>query len=130
MTDNRASWKALSDYAWGSRENSYLIGKTAVGSALSTSGGKIFAGCNVEHRYRINDVHAEVNAISSMVAAGYKELSRIIVVSEEKKFTPCGSCLDWIIQFGGLDCEIAYQSGKDGEIIVFTARELMPHYPE
>ena len=125
----QVSWKTLANQAWKARENAYLIGKTAVGSSLLTPEGKIFSGCNVEHRFRINDVHAEVNAISTMVSNGHFKLSKIIVVSTRKKFTPCGACMDWIIQFGGLECEIGYQSGKDGEIIVYTAKDLMPHYP-
>ena len=124
------SWETLAEEAWKVREQAYLIGKTAVGAALLTEEGKIFSGCNVEHRYRINDVHAEVNALSTMVAKGYRKPVRIFIASERNRFTPCGSCMDWIMQFGGLDCEIAYQAGREGDIVVYRARDLMPYYPE
>jgi cytidine deaminase len=126
---NIEQWEELARVAWQTRDFAYIIGDTKVGSALLTIEGKLFSGCNVEHRFRINDSHAEVNAITTMVASGYRSLKAIIVVSERKKFTPCGSCMDWIFQFGGPDCEVAYQSGINGEIFTFTAKELMPHYP-
>lgn len=122
-------WKELANSAWETRKNAYLIGETAVGAALLSDKNEIFTGCNVEHRYRINDIHAEVNAITNMVSAGSQRIRGIIVVSERNRFTPCGACLEWIFQFGGPDCEVAYQSGKDGEITIFVAKDLMPYYP-
>jgi cytidine deaminase len=119
----------LAELAWAVRENSHLLGKTAVGAAVLTCQGAIFAGCNVEHVFRSHDVHAEVNAIGSMVAAGQKHLAAIFVAAERERFTPCGACMDWIMQFGGNDCIVAWQSSRDGEIQVFRARELMPFYP-
>ncbi|WP_083930407.1 cytidine deaminase family protein [Methylovulum miyakonense] len=130
MIDKSVHWGNLSNLAWSVRDNSYLIGTTAVGAALIASNGKIFTGCNVEHRYRILDVHAEVNAITNMVTSGYKSFYAILVVAERKRFTPCGSCLDWIIQFGGLQCQVGYQTSRDSKIVVHTAHELMPYYPE
>ena len=114
-------WDILSDRAWSVRENSYLIGTTAVGAALIVHNGEIFTGCNVEHRYRILDVHAEINAITNMVTSGNKSFFAILVVAERKRFTPCGSCLDWIIQFGGLQCQVGYQTSRDSKIVVHTA---------
>lgn len=131
LTENRdINWGLLSEKAWLARKNAYVIGGTAVGAAVITADGTIFTGCNVEHRYRIQDIHAEVNAITNMVNSGYTSMRAIFVAAERKRFTPCGSCLDWIIQFGGLDCLIGYQTGADDPIIVHLARELMPYYPE
>jgi cytidine deaminase len=130
MIDKVVNWDILSDRAWSVRDNSYLIGTTSVGAALIANNGDIFTGCNVEHRYRILDVHAEVNAITNMVTYGHKSFYAILVVAERKRFTPCGSCLDWIIQFGSLECLVGYQTGKDSNVIVHTAHELMPYYPE
>ena len=33
-----------------------------------------------------------------MISAGKKKLDAILVVAERDKFTPCGSCLDWIFE--------------------------------
>ena len=130
MHEKDINWDILSKHAWSVRNNSYLIGTTKVGYAMITNKGEIFTGCNVEHRYRILDVHAEVNAITNMVTSGTKSFYAIFVAAERVKFTPCGSCLDWIIQFGGLECQIGYQTSRKSKIIVHTAHELMPYYPE
>jgi cytidine deaminase len=120
----------LTGAAWAVRERSYVLGKTRVGAALLCDDGRIFTGCNVEHRFRCNDVHAEVNAITTMVAGGGRSMSAIVVVAERDRFTPCGGCLDWIFQFGGEKCVVAYQARPDGTVIRHTAADLMPHYPQ
>jgi cytidine deaminase len=116
--------------AWLAREHAFLIGTTKVGAVAVASDGTPFAGCNVEHRFRCHDVHAEVNAITSLIASGRRELKAVIVVAERDRFTPCGGCMDWIFQFGGGECLVAYQRSREGEIIIHTASELMPHYPQ
>ncbi len=92
--------------------------------------GRIFTGCNVEHRFRSHDVHAEVNAITTMVANGETRLIAVLVAADRKRFTPCGACLDWIFQFGERDCEVAYQSEQGGTIQILRAGDLMPFYPK
>lgn len=119
----------LSHFAWKVRNNAYILGKTQVGAAALSSSGTIHVGCNVEHRFRSHDVHAEVNAITNMVAAGERGLVAILIAAERERFTPCGSCLDWIFQFGGDYCVVAYQPERHGEIFPFLAKQLMPFYP-
>lgn len=127
-------WNLLSEAAWIVRENASILGKTKVGAALLTDNNKIYTGCNVEQRYRNHDVHAEVNAITTMLSNGDKKILAILVVAERERFTPCGSCLDWIFQFGGEECLVAYQSSPSDSIIkdenLFFAHELMPYYPK
>jgi cytidine deaminase len=130
MTLTQTLWNKLADAAWEARKTAHIYGSTAVGAAVMTADSLIYTGCNVEHRYRSHDVHAEVNAITTMVANGKTQLIAVLVVAERKRFTPCGACLDWIFQFGGSDCEIAYQTKGGGQIEVHQAHELMPFYPE
>lgn len=120
----------LSHAAWSVRDNAFLMGNTAVGCAVLGEDGRIYQGCNVEHRYRCHDVHAEVNAISSMVAGGCRKLLGVLVASERTRFTPCGGCLDWIFQFGGSETWVGYQTSPEGEVCWHMASELMPYYPE
>ena len=122
--------KHLAKTAWEYREKAYILGDTKVGAALMSDDGNIFGGCNVEHKYRCHDIHAEVNAISTMVSEGITGFRAIIIAAERKFFTPCGSCMDWIFQFGGPDCLVGYQAERGGEIKIFSAGELMPYYPE
>ena len=122
------TWNQLSSIAWKHRENARVLGKTKVGAAV-LSGKEIFGGCNIEHKFRSHDIHSEISAISSMISAGKKKLDAILVVSARDKFTPCGSCLDWIFEFGGPECLVGYQTKKTAKITIFQAQELMPHYP-
>ncbi len=121
-------WKNLAKSAWKHRENARVLGKTKVGAAV-LSNKEIFAGCNIEHQFRSHDIHAEISAISTMISSGSKKLDAILVVSERDKFTPCGGCLDWIFEFGGPECFVGYQNKKEGNIEIFKAKDLMPHYP-
>jgi len=83
----------------------------------------------VEHMFRSHDVHAEVNAITSMVAAGYKRMVAVVVAAERERFTPCGACMDWVFQFGGGECVVASQSAHRKPLVRYTAAQLMPYYP-
>jgi len=125
---NENVWNKMAKIAWSHRENARILGKTKVGSAV-VSKGKIFGGCNIEHKFRSHDIHAEISSISAMVSSGFQKLEAIIIVSERKKFTPCGGCLDWIFEFGGPTCMVGYQNNKNGKIEIFKAKDLMPHYP-
>lgn len=128
-TEESDNLERLAALAWDVRDKSYLIGKTAVGCAVMSDSGEVFAGCNVEHLYRCHDVHAEVNAISSMVAGGATKLKIIVIAAEREQFTPCGGCLDWIFQFGGENCLVISQAVRGGRFFKVRARELMPFYP-
>ena len=87
-------------------------------------------GCNVEHRFRSHDVHAEVNTITNMVSSGCERLGAILIAAERDRFTPCGACLDWIFEFGGEACLVAYQGQPEGKVVELTAGQLMPYYPK
>jgi cytidine deaminase len=116
--------------AWGTRENAYVIGPTKVGCAVLGADGSVYVGCNVEHRFRSHDVHAEVNAITSMVSAGCRSLIAVFVAAERDRFTPCGACMDWIMQFANSgDCVVMAQDSPLGQIQEYTAIQLMPFYP-
>ncbi len=122
-------WQALGDAAWEVREHARVHGPTRVGAAALTAEGAIFVGCNVEHRFRSHDVHAEVNALTCMVAGGGTQAVAVLVAAERDRFTPCGSCLDWIFELGGAGCMVAFQPKRDARIEALRADELMPHYP-
>jgi cytidine deaminase len=122
--------EALAVAAWDVRKNAHVIGPTKVGCAIAGSDGQIYVGCNVEHRFRSHDVHAEVNAITTMVSNSCSTFRVMFIAAERERFTPCGACMDWIMQFAiSEDVPIVSQSKVGGEVRVFKARELMPHYP-
>lgn len=117
----------LSAAAWAVRDHARST--TRVGCAVEDETGRIFVGCNVGHRFRCHDIHAEVNALSSLVAAGSDRAVIVVLAAERERFTPCGSCLDWIFEVGGPECRVAWQATEGGDVAVVTAAELMPMYP-
>lgn len=120
---------ALADAAWLARNHARVLGRTKVGCAAKSTSGRIWLGCNVEHKYRSHDIHAEVNAIGSLVAGGDDGLAAVFIAAERERFTPCGSCMDWIFELGGETCLVAAQSTPGGPILALYARDLMPFYP-
>jgi len=123
-------WTMMSEKSWKSQKNAKVLGTTKVGAAAVSSRGEIFVGCNVEHRFRSHDIHAEVSAISSLASQGETELKAILVVAERENFTPCGSCMDWIYELGGPECVVGFQNKESGPIKKFLAKDLMPYYPK
>lgn len=121
--------KKLSEAAWAVRENARIYGPTRVGCAALADDGLVYVGCNIEHRFRSHDIHAEINAISSLVAGGSSLLSVVLIAAERKQFTPCGSCLDWIFEIGGGDCLVLSERAQGVVTHTYRARELMPGYP-
>jgi cytidine deaminase len=115
--------------AWTVRSRAVIFGKTKVGCAIYADDENIYSACNVEHRFRSHDIHAEVNAITTMISFGGKQVLAIAIVAERDRFTPCGACMDWIMQFGGGDCIVAFQASPLGAHQSYRASELMPHYP-
>jgi len=104
-------------------------GKTMVGAAVLSARGNVYAGCNVEHRFRSHDVHAEVNALTTMAAAGDGPAVAVLVASERDRFTPCGGCLDWIFELGGAETIVSFEPRPGRHRSTYRADELMPHYP-
>lgn len=104
--------------------------KRKVGAVVINVNNDIFAGCNVEQDF-CNSVHAEVNAILHMTTAGFTTFSAILIVSAIPGTTPCGKCMDWIMQFGGPDALIAATHIRaDTQFLAWRrAEQHMPHYP-
>ena len=121
----------LAKDAWVARDRAFVVGTTKVGCAVLCVDGSSYSGCNVEHRYRCHDVHAEVNALTTMVGAGgYRQIRAVVIAASKQQFTPCGGCMDWIMQFAETgSCIIAIQSAPDEPLKCFTADQLMPFYP-
>lgn len=124
--------KKLGEEGWKARKNARLTptGRTKVGAVVATKDADlIFKGCNIEHSFRSHDIHAEVCAISSLIVAGYDNFDMVMIVAERENFTPCGSCMDWIMEIGGQNAQVMFQGKPDGDIFIYSAKELMPKYP-
>jgi len=121
--------RALSEAAWSVRGHARVYGPTRVGCAVLASDERIYLVCNIEHRFRSHDIHAEVNAISSLVAGSESRLRAVLIAAERDRFTPCGSCMDWIFEIGGSDCLVISEKSVGVSAHEYYARDLMPLYP-
>ncbi len=129
MTIRGIPWEEMFEEAWRVRRTAVLVlSETAVGAVAYTREGNLYAGANVEHPWAAI-IHSEVNAISGMAAGGERLLDALAIVAERELFTPCGNCLDWVFFFGGPECQIGFQGTPGGEPQIWTASDLMPHYP-
>lgn len=76
--------------------------KFRVGCALVDDKGKIHTGCNVENVSYSLSLHAEEVATGKMVSRGGREIEVLVVAtSSEEPVFPCGSCRQFIAEFGG-----------------------------
>lgn len=106
--------------------------KANVGSAVVTSDGKIYQGCNIENASFGGTVCAERVAIWKAVSEGHKKMKKIYVYTKDG-WPPCGMCLQVMTEFADLNLEITFgnEAGKEttkklGELLTsaFTPEHL------
>lgn len=98
-----------------------------VGAAVRDADGRIWAGCNVENASSPLGVCAERNAIASMVANGGRQISEIVVVTKDGA-TPCGGCLQVLLEFSADPAETRVRTVADGgRATDYRLIELIPH---
>lgn len=96
-----------------------------VGSALLTSRGKVYTGCNVENSSYGLTVCAERTALFKAVSEGATKFRALAIASDERGFTsPCGACRQVIMDLAG-DIDIVLSS-RNGSIKVMKMSELLP----
>lgn len=75
-----------------------------VGAAIRAEDGRIFTGTNVENCAYPTSVCAEVNALTTGVAAGARRFSAVAVVTaagpDGRPGSPCGNCRQALSEFG------------------------------
>jgi cytidine deaminase len=97
-----------------------------VGAALSTPGGAIFSGCNVENAAYPQGSCAEAGAIAAMALAGERRIAEILVIGDgDALCTPCGGCRQRIREFAD-PSTVIHIAGKQGARAKFTLGELLP----
>jgi len=82
-------------------ENAYApYSKFPVGAALLTKSGNIYVGTNVENAAYGGTICAERAAIVTAISAGESQFRAIAVYSPKGSITPCGTCRQFISEFG------------------------------
>jgi cytidine deaminase len=98
----------------------------AVGAAIRTSSGKIFAGANVENASYPEGICAEAAAIGAMVSAGEREIAEVLTVAGgEHLVTCCGGCRQKLAEFAGPATPV-HAADPDGVLQTFALGELLP----
>lgn len=117
----------LFDAAVAAREKAYApYSNFAVGAAVRTDTGAIFAGANVENASYPVGTCAEAGAIAAMVAAGGRVIVEALVVGGgSQALTPCGACRQRFREFAGPEALI-HAAGLDGIKATFTLGALLP----
>ncbi|MBN2084075.1 MAG: cytidine deaminase [Anaerolineales bacterium] len=117
--------KQLVAAARAARGNAYApYSKYPVGAAIRTSGGKVYAGANVENASYPVGLCAERVALFSAAAAGEREFRAVAVVTREGA-PPCGACRQALAEFG-LELEVIMADEKGWICQVSTLDTLLP----
>ena len=95
-----------------------------VGAAVLTKSGEIFRGTNVENASYSVTICAERIALGFAASSGMTDIHAIAVYSNTDSISPCGSCRQFIIEFGG-DIVIVFR--HDQKLIQKTIQELLPY---
>src|SRR5262245_20426069 len=91
---------ALINAAQAARRHAYEpYSGFAVGAAVQTASGHVFAGCNVENASYGLTICAERAAVCAAIAAGHKQLTAVAVVTSGGH-APCGACRQVLAEFG------------------------------
>ena len=110
-------------------KNAFLFkSKHAFGSAVLTTDGNIYGGCNIDGVISSQGSCAEVVALNNAVANGKYNIKAILVIDENEFVFPCGSCLQYLGQFfqtTNIDIEVV-AAKENGEYKVKKLSQLLP----
>ncbi len=96
-----------------------------VGAVVLTKSGELFTGCNVENSSYGLTICAERVAIFKAVAAGEREIEKLVVVADTPEpVSPCGACRQVMSEFGDFQVILA---NLRGSFTVTKVSELLPH---
>jgi|MDTE01.3.fsa_nt_gb cytidine deaminase len=94
MNDN-----ALCKLASEARESAYArYSQFAVGSAILTTDGRTFTGCNIENASSRLTICAEQSALANAVVAGNRQFLAIAIAASGG-VAPCGACRQTLAEF-------------------------------
>lgn len=98
------------------------------GAAVLTEEGDIYGGCNIDGVISSLGSCAESVALNHAVSHGKYNIKAILVVDEKEFVYPCGTCLQYLVQFfQTTNREIEIIAAKEnGEYKIKTLSELLP----
>jgi cytidine deaminase len=121
-------WNALLAAAMDAQRRAYApYSRFAVGAAVRTATGRIFAGCNVENVSFGLTVCAERVAIWKAVSSGEQVITHLALVTEPG-VTPCGACRQVMQEFalGSAQDLAVLVSNGEGVTWLTSLADLLP----
>ena len=99
-----------------------------VGAVVVAPDGRSWSGCNVENAAYGSAVCAEVNALTTAVAAGYTGPSSVYIACPDadrvESASPCGNCRQFMHELGVSRVVITVDGSTSVE---YAMGELLPH---
>jgi cytidine deaminase len=125
-TPAAVDWVGLEEAAAEARTKAHApYSGYAVGAALLTSSGRVFAACNVENASFGLSLCAERSAIAHMVAAGESDpLALVIVTQGPVAASPCGMCRQTLAEFAS-DLPIRLVAAEGGALPRVTSLAVL-----
>lgn len=122
------NWEPLVAAARQARASSYSpYSEFAVGAAVLTADGSIYAGCNLENRSYGLALCAERSAFAAAIAAGHRQFAAVAVLADSTPpATPCGLCRETMAEFCGPDLPVLLVN-LENECRELALGELFPH---
>jgi cytidine deaminase len=99
-----------------------------VGCAFFDVRGNLWAGANIEVSGQ-RSYHAEESTIIHAMTHDAGKIRVICIAAEATLFTPCGNCMDLIMEFQEGDAYVVFVNPKTKNERIFLASQLMPYYP-
>lgn len=95
----------------------------AVGAAVLTAEGAVYAACNVEMKPTTNTLHAEQRAVAKAVEAGEMDIRACgLITSADDAPPPCGNCLQALATFNpAMEVVVAETDAEAGYVPGETA---------
>ncbi|WP_062104650.1 cytidine deaminase [Bacillus niameyensis] len=109
------------------RENAYTpYSKFPVGSALLTTNGKVYHGCNIENAsYGVTNC-AERTAMFNAISSGERDFQMLTVIADtDEPVSPCGACRQVIAELCPKDMVVVL-ANLSGKTKIVTVEELLP----
>ena len=99
-----------------------------VGCAVIDDKNNIFTGANIEILWQ-RSFHAEETAITGALVHDCGKIRAICIAAERSLFTPCGACMDLILEFSIPDAVIVHINPKTRKTTIIPLSAMMPFYP-
>jgi cytidine deaminase len=117
--------QSLRSLALEASKNAYSpYSKACVGSAIETSDGSIFTGCNIENASYGGTICAERVAILKAVSEKKMKLVKVYVYSKDG-WPPCGMCRQVMSEFAAENLEVII-GNEAGVETKMKFKDLMP----